>query len=241
MIPSANAARRQSRRAWCVVRGAWCVVRGAWGRGAEGQRAGSIDFALGFRSHRVNEQICGMNLKNAAQRLSALAGTPLRPYSTRDHGRKKYPKARSVLCRSNRTEEIIYDLRRELGPGLIAFIGCEESFAKPRVKGKELVVAKGTTQFDILRVADSHAGNYSMDTEDLVAKLAAWDEKHGIDIFHAETDKIEFKFLKMPRNLKAFCKDLYAFCPDIVNQGCEDLETLAASIARRKSVYLWWD
>ena len=93
------------------------------------------------------------NLRTAAARLSSLTRTPLRPYSTREHGRKKNRKARSVVCRSKRAEEIIYSLRSELGPELIAFIGCENSLAKPRVKGKELVVAKGTTQFDMLRVA----------------------------------------------------------------------------------------
>lgn len=180
-------------------------------------------------------------LDQAAARLAALAARPLRPYATRDFGREKNPAARSVVVAEEKADEVLRAVRRELGPGLIAFIGCTNSLADPKVEGSEVVVAEGKTQFDVLRVAASDAVNLDMDTEDLVKKLEEWDKKYGIDIFHAETDTIEFEFRKLPPNLRAFCRDLYKFCPDIVDQGTGTIKELEAEIKDTKRVFLWWD
>ena len=48
----------------------------------------------------------------------------------------------------------------------------------------------------------------------------------------AETDTIEFTFLKLPAGLRAFCEDLYEFCPDIVDQGVGTVEALESEIRR---------
>ncbi len=102
-------------------------------------------------------------------------------------------------------------------------------------------MANGSSQFDILRVAQSDAVNYGMVTEDLITKLSEYDRMFGIDIFHAETDTIEFRFSKLPDDMQAFCKDLYRFCPDIVNQGVGTVEAMESEIRRRNEVFLWWD
>ena len=45
----------------------------------------------------------------------------------------------------------------------------------------------------------------------------------------------------MPDPLDAFCADLYEFCPDIVEQGCESVAALEEEIAAAGRVFLWWD
>ncbi|HEX7379167.1 MAG TPA: DUF4253 domain-containing protein [Pirellulales bacterium] len=120
-------------------------------------------------------------------------------------------------------------------------MGCTRSLADGAEEGSEVVVAPGDNQFDILRVAQSDAVNYDMDTECLVRKLQEYDRNYGIDIFHAETDTIEFRLRSVPADLMAFCDDLYEFCPDTVDQGVGSVEALASEIARHGSVYLWWD
>ncbi|HUY91054.1 MAG TPA: DUF4253 domain-containing protein [Pirellulales bacterium] len=182
-----------------------------------------------------------MNLEEAATRLVRISGKSIRPFATRDFGREKNPDARSALVREADARRVLDDLRRELGPGLLAFIGCTRSLADPPDKGSEIVVAAGDDQFEILRVAQSDAVNFDMETEDLVRKLQEYDAKYGIDIFHAETDTIEFAFRSMPDDLSAFCQDLYEFCPDIVDQGVGTVEKLEQEVARTKAVFLWWD
>ncbi len=80
-----------------------------------------------------------------------------------------------------------------------------------------------------------------MEAEELVAKLTEYDRAFGIDIFHAETDTIEFKLLKLPADLGSFCQDLYEFCPDIVDQGVGTVEALENDIRDRQELLLWWD
>lgn len=181
------------------------------------------------------------NLEEAGQRLSQIANQPLRPFSTCDFGREENPAARSVLVPDNSATKIVDKLRPCLTPGLLTFVGCTSSLASPTANGSEVVVASGSDQFDILRVAQSNAFNYDMGTEDLIRKLREYDIAHGIDIFHAETDTIEFRLKRMPSDMPGFCEDLYQFCPDIVDQGVGSLEALQELITQTRFVYLWWD
>ena len=181
------------------------------------------------------------NLDEASHLLADISGQPIRPYSTRDFGRDQNAQGRSVIVPDEEARETTFRVRQFLGPGLIAFVGCTRSLADDGPKGSEVVVAKGDSQFDILRVAQSDAVNYDMATEDLVKKLQEYDQKYGIDIFHAETDTIEFKLKDMPADVAGFCHDLYEFCPDIVDQGTGSVAELQKEISKSKEVFLWWD
>lgn len=182
-------------------------------------------------------------LEEAAARLARLSGKPLRLYSTRDFGREQNPAGRSVVVPHAQARPLVERLRREICPGLVAFIGCTNSLHRPPDRGSEVVVAKGNDQFDILRVAASDAINCDMQTEDLVLRLQQYHARFGIDIFHAETDTIEFRLERIPTpaEMAAFCRDLYEFCPDIVDQGAETVEALEEQVSGTGDVFLWWD
>lgn len=196
---------------------------------------------IGCSANPVSDTGKPMNLEEASARLAKLAGRPVRPFATTDFGREKNLAARSVIVTEVDAPRIVDELRREIGPGLIAFVGCTRSLANPPANGCEIVIAIGEDQFDTLRVAQSDAANYDMATEDLVRKLQTYNSKYGIDIFHAETDTIEFRLRSVPMDLPAFCKDLYEFCPDIVDQGVGTVEALEKEVAKSGKVYLWWD
>lgn len=103
------------------------------------------------------------------------------------------------------------------------------------------MIAPGADQFDILRSARTDAVNFGILTEGIIKQLVRWDRTHGIDIVLASTDTVVFKLRKRPVNLDAFAKEVYAFCPDAVDQGTETLEALAKEIGARGEVSLWWD
>ena len=183
-----------------------------------------------------------MTLDTAATLLSQLAGAPVRNYSTRDFGRDKNPDARSVVVSTNRSRQALEEFRRRLDPKFIAFIGTTRWLGdEQHSDAEEIVVAEADSQFDALTIAQSDAANYDMFADDLIKKLRAYDELCGIDIFHAETDTIEFRLRTPPPDLAAFCADLYEFCPDIVDQGVGSVEALAAEIRNTHRVFLWWD
>lgn len=183
-----------------------------------------------------------MSLQHAARHLSALAGCPLREFSTFDFGRDKDMAARSVVVPKGTAEGVLRKVRSATAPGVIAFIGTTHWLGDERHEdGAEIVVAEGKTQFDILGIARSDAVNYGLGTEDLVRKLQTYDGAFGIDIIHAETDTIEFDLTGNPEDFSDFAEDLYKFCPDIVDQGVGSVADLEEQIVVTGRVFLWWD
>nr|WP_245200070.1 DUF4253 domain-containing protein [Herbaspirillum sp. LeCh32-8] len=132
-------------------------------------------------------------------------------------------------------------LRRELPPQWLSFVGTTNSLASPKPVGAEIVVGPGREALDILDIAQTDAVNYGMVTKDLKAHLRLWDQQYGIDILQAGTDTIMLKLRKMPADLAAFAREVYEFCPDIVEQGAGTVEALEASIREYHGVFLWWD
>ena len=181
------------------------------------------------------------SLEEAGAYLAERSSQALRGYSTRDFGREEFRGARSVLVQASRAEAILEDVRRQLGPGLVAFIGTQNSFAEPKANGVEVVVGNGTSQFDILRIAASDAVNYDKGTEDLIKQLQSWDASFGVDIFQAETDTVQFRLKSMPSDMQSFAQEVYEFCPDIVDQGVGSVEELVEEIRAASAVMLWWD
>ncbi|MCK6575988.1 DUF4253 domain-containing protein [Myxococcota bacterium] len=96
-------------------------------------------------------------------------------------------------------------------------------------------------KFDVLREAGFEAGNYDLGTDDIIARLEAWDATHGLELESFDGSSLTVRLLRLPDDLDAFSEEVYAFCPDIVWQGCETVEALAASIAETSTVFLWWD
>lgn len=180
-------------------------------------------------------------LADAVKIMEKETGQKARPFSTRDFGRDRVSGSYSVLVPEDHAQPLLWKIRKQLPPGVIAFIGTQNSLAEGAVEGAELVIAKASNQFDILRVAATDAVNYDKGTEDLIAKLQRWDEKYGIDIYAAQTDLIQLKLKTIPKDMPAFAQEVYEFCPDIVDQGIGSVEKLAQEIARSKEVYLWWD
>lgn len=180
-------------------------------------------------------------LEKASGVLAEVTGKSVQYFSTQDFGRATYSKARSVLVPEQTAEVVLRKVRTRLPAGTIAFVGVTHSLARPKPNGVELVVAEGSSQFDILRVAASDGINYGLNTEDLIHELQAWDREIGIDIWQAETDTVQLRLKSIPKNLPAFATRVYKFCPDIVDQGAGSVSALEKEISKEKSVFLWWD
>lgn len=175
--------------------------------------------------------------------LREMSGAPVLPYSTRDFGRDKYAAGRSVRVPEPGADALLARVRAKLPPGWVAWIGVTHDLAdKPAAAGVvELAAAPGRDQFDILRAAATDGTNYDLQTPDIVKELQAWDREFGIDIRRAESDTVQLRLKKLPKDVKAFAQRVYKFCPDIVEQGVGSVEELEKAIARDKMVYLWWD
>jgi len=159
--------------------------------------------------------------------LHEATGAQVLPYSTRDFGRDQYPAGRSVRVPEASADALLARVRAKLPPGWVAWVGVTHDLAaKKPAAGVELAAAPGRDQFDILRAAATDGTNYDLQTADIVKELQAWDREFGIDIQRAETDTVQLRLKKLPKNVKAFAQRVYKFCPDIVEQGVGSVEEL---------------
>src|SRR5207247_535691 len=128
-------------------------------------------------------------------------GKAVRPYSTFDFGRERDPACISVVVRQGKAEALVRAVREALPSGLVAFIGTTNWLGEERHWGVEVSVGEGRSQLDIVRLARTDACNCDLDTEDIVDRLQRYDSAFGIDIFHAETDTVEFRLIRLPSDL----------------------------------------
>lgn len=195
-----------------------------------------------------------------SRKLAELTGRSVRQYSTCDFGREKNEDCVSVVIEREgmfdprdridqlealsrareEAETLVFEVRKFLPDGTVCFVGTT-SFPGNPVDGAEIVVGPGKSQFDILRHARTDAINYDMVTTDLIARLQKYDLQFGIDIYHAETDTVEFTLKSLPEDVNALAEELYDFCPDMVDQGHGSVEELEDDLRDSQRVCLWWD
>ena len=179
--------------------------------------------------------------KREAKRLiGTVTKSEVRSHFTTDFGRQHDASGVSVIVPEKKAKGLVETLRAMLTREMLAFFGTHQWLRRDVQRG-QVVVGVRVSQFDILRLARSNGANYNISTEEIIDKLMEYDREVGIRIWHAETDVVEFDLLHTPDDMVAFTADVYAFCPDIIDQGDMDVQEMAEAIAAAGTVYLWWD
>ncbi len=77
-----------------------------------------------------------------------------------------------------------------------------------------------------------------------VAMAKRWNERFGAELIAATGDIVEFEVVRPLMDREAamrLAREQFVYCADIVQQGTETLECLAASLLRGKCWFFWWD
>lgn len=80
--------------------------------------------------------------------------------------------------------------------------------------------------------------------EEHVAVFRSWHERYGAEVACFTNDVVEFLVPRPPRTREdamALAREQFVYCPDIVLQGVESLEVLAATLLDGPTWYFWWD
>jgi len=186
-----------------------------------------------------------MTLDEDTQLLGQLAGAPVRPFMTYSYGMERDPSARSVIVPKKDAERLLGQIRHQLPAGLIGFIGSTRWLGEEQPDGVEIVVAKGASQFESLRLARCQSQTVD-NTEQLIAKLSEYDQAFGINILHCETGTVEFELKSLPDDMDELCRDLWNICEDILStvNGVDDQDALlklARHLRAERRVLLEWD
>ncbi|WZO98274.1 DUF4253 domain-containing protein [Isosphaeraceae bacterium EP7] len=77
-------------------------------------------------------------------------------------------------------------------------------------------------KYQALREAGTNGANYDLDTDAVIGHLREWDAKYGIELSDASSDSVVVLFDRLPDDAGSLADDVYAFCPDTVDQhfGC---------------------
>ena len=92
-----------------------------------------------------------------------------------------------------------------------------------------------------VRAMRTNAANYDLSTADIIRWLRALEESQPFVLEGIGRDFIEGSFATTLSNLKELADQIYKFAPDVVDQGTETVQRLAAEIKKTKKFFLWWD
>ena len=73
--------------------------------------------------------------------------------------------------------------------------------------------------FDEIRKAGTNGANYDLDTDAIIERLTKWQALCSFIVANAQGDRVDITFTTLPKDMDAFARDLYDFCPDLVDQG----------------------
>ncbi len=102
-------------------------------------------------------------------------------------------------------------------------------------------VIRGQSSYDIIKVQETEAPNYQLDTKAIVAWLKEQQSLGTFFIIGAGSDWVEARFIKPPHSMLAFAKKIYAFAPDVFGREIQTVEKLAERMDKMNGFLLVWD
>lgn len=105
----------------------------------------------------------------------------------------------------------------------------------------EIAILKSRDPIAYLQVIPINGTNYDIDHDQIIAKYREWEPRLGLELTGAGGDWLSAEITRDPADWDEFAKEVYAFCPDVVEQGTNDVPSLARAMRERKTLFLWWD
>ena len=139
---------------------------------------------------------------------------------------------------TTRAETLISDFSDTLRKqGFLIFMSEQNYGSVPDV----VTVIKGTSPYDILAVQKTEGTNYKLTTAAIVRWLKARQKRYPFMITGAGPDWVQARFIKPPKDLRAFAREIHAFAPDVVSQGEKSIARFAQQMKESDGFYLWWE
>jgi hypothetical protein len=95
--------------------------------------------------------------------------------------------------------------------------------------------------YQIMEYAETNGANHDIETTDIISKYKEWDERFGILPIAIGFDFCECEIINKDIDYTELANEVYGFCPDVVEQGTETVEALAAEMKENGTIFLWWD
>lgn len=141
---------------------------------------------------------------------------------------------------NSKSYELVFSLKDSFKQKGYSIFLLENNFnidSKPDYIG----VLKTTDKYAIIRQIGTDGINYDITNDSLINIVKQFDKKYSLDLIGVSGDWCEFAVVNTPADWLEFAKEVYAVCPDVVEQGTGSVEVLAEEMKRTKRLYFWWD
>ncbi len=185
-------------------------------------------------------EVAAIGVPSEFLRQINLAGRNLRQlYGINDEGLAYPAKGVTIDVGHKDARGAVNKLQQVSPPGWIAF-RSEQNFG---IGGQPdaVSVLQADDMFEVIRVMGTNGWNYDISPQMVTERLRRWDRDYGLTLHGAGFDWLEASFQRPPADMRKFAEEVYAFCPDVVDQGTESVEELARQMKQSNVLYLWWD
>ncbi len=172
--------------------------------------------------------------------LKQLTGRPIEGYSfdEYDGGDKRAGGIRSMTGKKNAINIIHTHQSRAMSEGKLFYIG-------DAVSGDDecglCLTSKTNDPYKVMKFTKTNGVNYDIVTKDIIAKYKKWDKEFGIRIIAIGMDFCECEIINRDIDYTKLAKEVFEFCPDVVEQGTETVERLEEAMRVEGTIFLWWD
>jgi hypothetical protein len=97
-----------------------------------------------------------------------------------------------------------------------------------------------TDKYVVLAAVQTDGANYDLMTGDIIEWLQGMEKTQPWELTEAGMDYVAGRFTQPVGDRTKLARQMYDFCPDIVDQGTESVEKLAAEL-KKGELFLWWD
>lgn len=173
-----------------------------------------------------------LETKHAGKNLRQLQGTD-------PNGNPLSAAGVTIDVKPTQTRRTVQRLQEKAGAGYIAFISERHYGINGAPDNVSLL--KTSDPYDMLRIMGTNGANYDISPDMVIARLKKWDAEFGLVLSGVGFDWLEAQFKRRPANMLEYAKEVYTFCPDVVEQGTGTVEALAKEMKRTNTLFLWWD
>ena len=135
-------------------------------------------------------------------------------------------------------DQVIADLAGPLrSRGFLIFRSEQNLGSVPDV----LTVVRGRNSYDIVNIQKTEGPHYHISTSAIISWLKTQQKRGTFVITGAGADWLEARFIRPPKNMRAFAQAVAGFAPDVLREAHGTEERLADWMAETNGVRLVWD
>jgi hypothetical protein len=140
---------------------------------------------------------------------------------------------------SAKIDDFIRDVQK-IQKGFYAF-KVEQNYDMGDKKDKAAIIFHITDKIDLLHYMKIQGNDFEISNQEIIKWFSKWQKEFSYNIIGVGLDFIQADIITNPPDYDVLAAEIYAICPDVVDQGTETAANLAKEIKKTRSLYFWWD